>query len=80
VAGARFLRQGLPATWQVLTGPAATAIIDACAPRDVLVITSHGRSGSRWPLGSVAEKLIRESLVPVILLRTPPEPAEEPPA
>ena len=72
VAVASFLRRGLPASWQVLTGPAAPAIISACAPRDVLVITSHGRSGSRWMLGSVAEKLVRESHVPVILLRTAP--------
>ena len=70
--GAQFLREGLPASWQVLTGPAAPAIIDACVPRDVLVITSHGQSGSRWMLGSVAEKLVRESRVPVILLRTAP--------
>jgi nucleotide-binding universal stress UspA family protein len=68
--GAQFLRQGLPASWQVLTGSAASAIIAACVERDVLVITSHGQSNSRWVLGSVAEKLLRESRVPVILLRT----------
>src|SRR5688572_15240603 len=69
-AGAQLLRHGLPASWQVLTGPAAPAIIAACVHRDVLVITSHGQSNSRWVLGSVAEKLLRESRVPVILLRT----------
>jgi nucleotide-binding universal stress UspA family protein len=69
-AGAQLLRQGLPASWQILTGPAAPAIIAACVHRDVLVITSHGQSNSRWVLGSVAEKLLRESRVPVILLRT----------
>ena len=68
--GAQFLRQGLPASWQVLTGSAAAAIISACVERDALVITSHGQSNSRWVLGSVAEKLLRESRVPVILLRT----------
>jgi nucleotide-binding universal stress UspA family protein len=73
VVGSQFLRQGIPASWQVLSGPAAPAIIDACTQRDVLVITSHGQSGSRWMLGSVAEKLVRESHVPVILLRTAPE-------
>jgi nucleotide-binding universal stress UspA family protein len=72
-AGAQLLRQGLPASWNVLSGPAAPAIIDACAANDVLVITSHGHSTSRWMLGSVAEKLVRESPVPVILLRTPPD-------
>jgi nucleotide-binding universal stress UspA family protein len=69
--GASLLRQGLSASWQVLTGPAAPAIIDACAPHDVLVITPYGRSGSRWMLGSVAEKLVRECPVPVLLVRTP---------
>ena len=69
-AGAQLMRHGLPASWQVLAGSAATAIIAACVDRDVLVITSHGRSSSRWVLGSVAEKLLRDSRVPVILLRT----------
>jgi nucleotide-binding universal stress UspA family protein len=71
-AGAQLLRHGLPASWQVLTGPAAPAIIAASAHRDVLVIASHGQSNSRWVLGGVAEKLLRESQVPVILLRTSP--------
>lgn len=75
-AGAQFLRQGLPASWHVHAGPAAPTIIAACSPRDVLVITSHGQTASRWMLGSVAEKLIREAPVPVILLRTPPTPDE----
>ena len=70
VAGAQLMRQGLSASWQILKGPAAPAIIAACAHRDVLVITSHGQSNSHWVLGSVAEKLLRESQVPVILLRT----------
>jgi nucleotide-binding universal stress UspA family protein len=69
-AGAQLMRQGLPASWEVRTGPAAAAIIAACVHRDVLVITSHGHGNSRWVLGSVAEKLLRESGVPVILLRT----------
>jgi nucleotide-binding universal stress UspA family protein len=80
IAGAQLLRQGLSASWLVLAGPAAPTIIDACAPRDVLVITSHGQSASRWMLGSVAEKLIRESRVPVILLRTPPDAAASSPS
>jgi nucleotide-binding universal stress UspA family protein len=69
-AGAQVMRHGLPASWQVLTGPAASAIITACVHRDVLVISSHGQSNSRWMLGSVAERLLREARVPVILLRT----------
>lgn len=77
-AGAGLMREGLSASWQVLSGPAAATIIDACDAHDVLAITSHGMRGSSWLLGSVAEKLIREAHVPVILLRTPPEPAPGP--
>jgi nucleotide-binding universal stress UspA family protein len=73
--GATFLRKGLPASWQVLAGPAAATIMGVSRTHDVLVITSHGQGGSRWLLGSVAEKLVRESPVPVILLRTLPESA-----
>jgi nucleotide-binding universal stress UspA family protein len=73
--GANLLRHGLTASWDVLVGPAAPAILARCAPRDMLVITSHGQTGSPWLLGSVAERLIRESSVPVVLLRTPPDTA-----
>ena len=69
--GASLLRMGQPATWQVLTGPAAPAIIDALAPNDVLVLTPYGRTGSRWMIGSIAEKLVRECPVPVLLVRSP---------
>jgi nucleotide-binding universal stress UspA family protein len=79
-AGAGLLRHGLSATWEVRSGPAAPAIIDVWSPQDVLVITSHRSGGARWMLGSVAEKLIRESPVPVILMRTPPPGTEGKPA
>jgi nucleotide-binding universal stress UspA family protein len=69
--GAKLLRDGQAATWRILTGPAAPAILAECVAGDVLVVTSHGRNESRWTLGSVAEKLVREATVPVILLRTP---------
>lgn len=75
--GATLLRQGIPASWEVLTGPAAAAILTACDARDLLLITSHGRTGSRWVMGSVAEKLVREAPVPVVLMRTPPGPQEQ---
>jgi nucleotide-binding universal stress UspA family protein len=75
--GASLLRQGLPASWQVLSGPAAAAILNACEHHDVLVITSHGKTGSRWVLGSVADRLVRQCPVPLVLLRTPPD-AESP--
>lgn len=36
---------------------------------DMIVIASHGRSGmTRWMLGSVAEKIARNSAVPVVVV------------
>jgi nucleotide-binding universal stress UspA family protein len=56
--------------WTVLSGPTAPAIMDATRPGDIIVLTSHGRGGlRRWLIGSVAEKLVRESTVPLVLLR-----------
>jgi nucleotide-binding universal stress UspA family protein len=49
--------------------PAAT-IIDASHRADLIVMGTHGRRGpSRWWMGSVAERVIRESRVPVLVLR-----------
>ena len=39
---------------------------------DLVIMASHGRSGpSRWTHGSVAEKVIRTSHVPVLMVRAP---------
>ena len=62
---------GVDASWEILSGSPYVAITDALRPGDVVVMTSHGRSGvTRLLLGSVAEKLIREGPTPVILVPT----------
>jgi nucleotide-binding universal stress UspA family protein len=39
---------------------------------DIIVMSSHGRSGpSRWVHGSVADKVLRSSCVPVVMVRAP---------
>lgn len=39
---------------------------------DLIVIASHGRSGiSRWVMGSVAERIVRMSCAPVMMVRAP---------
>src|SRR4030043_2496 len=39
---------------------------------DLIVMASHGRSGiSRWAYGSVAEKVLRSSCIPVLLVKVP---------
>jgi nucleotide-binding universal stress UspA family protein len=61
--------QGFTVTTKVLSGPPAAAITAATKPGDVIVLCSHERSGvMRWLMGSVAEELVHEDNVPVILV------------
>jgi nucleotide-binding universal stress UspA family protein len=74
-AGARLVLRGISVDSRLLAGPAAATIMDATRPGDVVVMTSRGRGGSpRWPIGSVAEKLIASGPVPVVLVSTGREP------
>jgi nucleotide-binding universal stress UspA family protein len=75
---AQTLRErGLPVAISVLTGPAASSIKEATRLGDILVLSSHERTGvTRWLLGSVAEKLTREDESPVILVPAPDHAAE----
>jgi nucleotide-binding universal stress UspA family protein len=53
-------------------GPAAEAILDYCEQEkiDQIVMATHGYSGiKRWTHGSVAERVLQTSSVPVLLLR-----------
>jgi len=62
--------EGLKADGEVLNGPIAQQLVDAAQPGDVIVMSSHGRTGiKRWFLGSVAEEVIRRANVPVLLIR-----------
>ena len=65
----RLEEEGVSATWSVLEGSPFFAIAEATETGDLLVTTSHGRGGVlRWLMGSVAEKLVREAPVPVLLV------------
>ncbi len=49
----------------------AEGILDVATAEnvDMIVIPSHGRSGmTRWMLGSVAEKIARSAVVPVVIV------------
>jgi nucleotide-binding universal stress UspA family protein len=65
----KLREQSLPVVTDMLMGPPATSIKEATHLGDVLVLSSHERTGvMRWLLGSVAEKLTREDESPVILV------------
>ncbi len=53
-------------------GDSAEKILEICSRYDfdLIAMSTHGRSGlGRWLLGSVAEKIVRHSEKPVLLLR-----------
>lgn len=65
--------------WEVLVGDPATQIVSYARERnaDRIIMASHGRSGvGRWVLGSVADKVARESPVPLVIIRASAEEAE----
>lgn len=73
--GAALSLSDIPARADLLAGKdVAAAIVDRADRPDVsmIVMASHGRSGiSRWRLGSVAERVLRGSSVPVMVVPAP---------
>ena len=68
-AVSRLRAEGVDASGAIVNGSPFFAISEATQPGDLLILTSHGRGGvRRWLLGSVAEKLVREANVPVMLV------------
>jgi nucleotide-binding universal stress UspA family protein len=66
--------KGIKVDTEVLLGdPAEEIVIYAKHPGcDIIVMSSHGRSGpSRWAHGSVADRVLRASCVPVLMVRAP---------
>ncbi|MBI4337644.1 MAG: universal stress protein, partial [Chloroflexi bacterium] len=62
----------LQVEWETRRGDAASQIIRYVKERgiDLVAISTHGRSGlSRLVFGSVAEKVLREAGVPVLLIK-----------
>jgi nucleotide-binding universal stress UspA family protein len=65
-----LINQGLKADIATAEGRPAEAIINYAATHavDLIVMATHGRSGlTRWAFGSVADKVLRRSPVPVLL-------------
>lgn len=63
----------IPVSHVLLHGDPVTEIIryaaDACI--DVIVIGTHGRTGADHPLGSVAEKVMRDAPCSVLVVKLP---------
>jgi nucleotide-binding universal stress UspA family protein len=70
----RLKLAGIKAHSKLLTGKAADRLIDYIHKSnfDLVIMATHGRSGiSRWIWGSVADKILHSSSIPVLLVRPP---------
>jgi nucleotide-binding universal stress UspA family protein len=68
----RLRAAGVNATTHIGEGPAATTILAHCRQHDVSLVamTTHGRSGLRRTVfGSVADEVLRESHLPLLVRR-----------
>ena len=71
--------KGLRVSWEVRWGNAATEIVQCALDQGIglIALSTHGRSGlGRLLFGSVAQRVVREAGVPVLLIR-PQEHGEE---
>ena len=69
-----FTASGPDIGYDIIEGKVAESLTDYAVSNnvDLIVMASHGRSGvSRWVLGSVAERMVRHSCVPVLMVRAP---------
>ena len=70
-------KAGLSTRYVVQHGPAAESIVDYAEQADVhqIVMSTHGYTGIlRWTHGSVAERVLQASSVPVLMVQTRKEP------
>ena len=66
----RLAAEGMNVSGVMLEGKAAETIVDYATTKgvDLIVMSTHGRSGpSRWAFGSVADRVVRTSPVPVLM-------------
>ncbi|MFB6142668.1 MAG: universal stress protein [Halorientalis sp.] len=72
VASAAAVLPDVPTETEVVEGVPRTEILDAVerVPADLVVMGTHGRTGiDHYLIGSVAEKVVRRSPVPVMTVR-----------
>ena len=60
----------------IVTGQAALQIVDLAEKKkvDLIVIATHGQTGlKRWVFGSVAERVLKLTSLPVLVIQTSPK-------
>lgn len=67
----RLRKEGINSHPVLKQGKAAEEILDYTADNqiDLIIMSTHGRSGpSRWAFGSVADRVIRYSTIPILIV------------
>ena len=70
----RIGQEGIVLQTEVIVGKVADILVDFAESNDIdlILIATHGRSGvSRWVRGSIADRILRASSVPVLMVRAP---------
>ena len=70
----RLKQNGVKFQTEVLVGKAADSLIDYSEANDIdlILMATHGRSGvGRWIRGSMADRILRASRAPVLMVRAP---------
>ena len=70
----RFKNDNVEFKMEVIAGYAADSLVDYSLNNDIdlILIATHGRSGiTRWVRGSIADRILRASSVPVLMVRAP---------
>jgi nucleotide-binding universal stress UspA family protein len=71
----QLTNDGYPASFRLRTGLAAESILRAASEEraSLIALTTHGRTGAlRWVFGSVAERVLQASPLPVLVTRSIP--------
>ncbi len=73
----RFAKEGSSPTWKLLSPNKDESLVSAIvrhateSAADLIVISTHGKSGSRlWPMGSLAAAIVASAPVPVLVVHS----------
>lgn len=69
---AKFRKEGFKVSSILADGAVAEMILQVAEDiqADTIAMSTHGRTGpSRWLIGSIAERVVRNSKIPVMLIR-----------
>ena len=70
----RFKQNVVKLQTEVIVGKVADSLVDYTEANDIdlILMATHGRSGiGRWVRGSIADRILRSSRVPVLMVRAP---------